>query len=293
MSSITKKLEGLGVAIVTPFLEDGSVDYKGLSNLIEHLVSGGCDFLVVLGTTGEAPAIPDEERYGILDFVKTTNQGRLPLVAGFGGNDTAHVLKAMREYDMNGIDAILSVAPYYNKPTQEGLYQHFKTIAEACPVPVVLYNVPGRTSCNILPETSLRLAKDIPNIVAIKEASGSFPQFMDIVRGKDDDFLFLSGDDNLTLPVISIGGRGVISVLGNSHPTEMKAMLTAAMEGDFETARQIHYKLLPLMKLIFKEGNPAGIKAILKIMGICGDRVRLPLANVSEETYNETVEALG
>ena len=290
--SITKKLEGLGVAIVTPFLEDSSVDYKGLSNLIEHLISGGCDFLVVLGTTGEAPTIPDDERYAIMDFVKEKNQGRLPIVAGFGGNDTAHVLKAMREYDMTGIDAILSVAPYYNKPTQEGLYQHFKAIAEACPVPVVLYNVPGRSSCNILPEITLRLSKEVENIVAIKEASGSFSQFMNIISKKDKDFLFLSGDDNLTLPVISIGGRGVVSVLGNSHPKEMKALLTAAMEGDFETARRIHYKLLPLMQLIFKEGNPAGIKAILKIMGICGDTVRLPLANVGEATYGETVEAL-
>ena len=292
MEQLRNRLRGLGVAMVTPFNADGTIDYVGLEKLINHLIDGGCDFLVSLGTTGETPSISDAERYKILDVTKTVNAGRIPIIAGFGGNDTAHVVKALNEYNMEGIDGILSVAPYYNKPNQEGLYLHFSAIAEACPVPIILYNVPSRTGCNIAAETTLRLANDYKNIIGVKEASGNFPQFMNILQHQPDDFIFLSGDDNLTYAMMAMGAEGVISVLGNSFPKEMSQMVHAVLDGDFPQAKTIHFQLLDLMQLIFKDGNPAGIKAILKIQGICGDVVRLPLANARPETFAEIEAAV-
>lgn len=273
--------------MVTPFNADGSVDFDGLEKLINYLIEGGCDFLVSLGTTGETPTISDPERYAILDCTKKVNAGRLPIIAGFGGNDTAHVVNALHEYNMEGIDGILSVAPYYNKPDQEGLYAHFSAIATASPVPVILYNVPGRTGCNIEAPTTVRLAKDHENIIGIKEASGNMPQFMKILQHQPDDFLFLSGDDNLTFAMMALGAEGVVSVLGNSFPSEMHDLVHALLDSDYPQAKILHYQLLDLMQLIFKDGNPAGVKAILKIQGICEDYVRLPLVKVQPETFIE------
>ncbi len=284
---MNEQLKGLGVAIVTPFLNDKQIDFDGLGRLIEYLITNGVDYIVSLGTTGETPVISDKERYAILDYTKEKVAERIPIVAGFGGNDTAHVIQALQDYNMDGIAAILSVAPYYNKPNQEGLYQHYAAISKSCPVPIILYNVPSRTGCNIAAETTLRLANDFENIIAIKEASGDMSQFMSILKDCPDDFLFISGDDNLAYSMINLGGHGVISVLGNAYPAEMSELIHLSLDGKFEEARQMHFRLLNMMRLIFKDGNPAGIKAILKLLGICEDAVRLPLAKVNEEVFDE------
>jgi 4-hydroxy-tetrahydrodipicolinate synthase len=276
------KFRGLGVAMVTPFTKDKAVDFTALETLTEHLVSNGCDYLVVMGTTGENPTISVSEQLDILNSVKQVNEGRKPIVYGMGGNDTAALLNKIKSMDWTGIDAILSVSPYYNKPNQEGIYRHFKAIADACPVPVIIYNVPGRTGSSISVETTLRLAEH-ENIIATKEASGDMEHCMAILDGKPENFEVISGDDSLTLPFLSVGMSGVISVIGNAYPKEFSQMVNYALEGNFENARYLHYKLLPLMTAIFMDGSPGGIKEILAQMDICETHLREPLFAVSKE----------
>jgi len=288
----TKKIKGTGVAIVTPFNEDKSIDFQSLGNLIEYLIKGGIDFLVVLGTTGETATLTTDERNQVLDFVIEVNNGRLPIVAGFGGNNTQAVINSIKARgDFSHIDAILSVAPYYNKPNQLGLYEHFIAIAEASPIPIILYNVPGRTKSNINAETTLRLAEH-ENIIAIKEASGNFIQIMEIIRNKPDDFIVLSGDDAITLPLISIGLEGVISVVAMAMPEKMSKMVAQALEANYAQAMKLHYDILPLTNAIFEDGNPAGIKAALSIKGLIKNELRLPLVPVSTEVYTKIKKIL-
>ena len=278
---------GTGVAIVTPFKKDFSIDYPSLEKHIEHLITNGIDYLVVLGTTGESATQSNYEKDELVKFIKEKVDNRLPLVLGIGGNSTSAVVYQIRKTDFKFIDAILSVAPYYNKPTQEGIYQHFKAIAEASPVPVILYNVPGRTSSNISAETTLRLAHGFNNIIAIKEASGDFSQVMYIIKDKPKDFTVISGEDALTMPLISAGVEGVISVVANALPQEFSKMIQFSLEKKYDEAKEIHYNLLEFIDSLFLEGNPAGVKAALKILGIMDDVVRLPLVSVSKSTYNK------
>lgn len=276
-------INGTGVALVTPFKNDYSIDFEGLSKLVNHCVDGGIDFLVVLGTTGESVTLSSQEKSQVLEHIKMVNQNRLPIVLGIGGNNTTSVIESFSNYNLEGVDAILSVSPSYNKPTQEGIYQHFKAISEESPLPIILYNVPGRTSSNMTAETTLRLAIDFDNIIAIKEASGDMSQIMDIINCKPSNFKVLSGDDAITLPIIAMGGEGVISVLGQGLPNEFSSMVNFAMDNQIESARNIHYKILGFVNPLFAEGNPAGIKKMLKLLEICDDGVRLPLVKASEK----------
>lgn len=275
-----KKLYGTGVALVTPFNENLEVDFPALKKLLRH-TSKGVDYYVVMGTTGEASTVTADEKKKILAFVKDNNPSKLPLVYGIGGNDTRQVLDSIASTDFTAVDAILSVSPYYSKPSQEGIYQHFKTIAEACPIPVLLYNVPGRTASNITAETALRLAGH-PNIVGIKEASGNLEQCMRIAHAKPKDFLLISGDDLLTVPLYALGAKGVISVLANAFPVVFRKMKEFAFAGKYERASQEAFKLLELNPLMYEEGNPVGLKALLQEMKLCTEKVRLPLAPASE-----------
>ncbi len=281
------KLKGTGVAMVTPFRNDDSIDFNALKKLTEHLVNGGANFLVVMGTTGENPTLSIQEQETVLNYVSEISENKLPIVFGIGGNNTQAIINRIKKTDFSNITAILSAAPYYNKPTQKGLYIHYKTIAGASPVPVILYNVPGRTSVNISAETILKLANDFENIIAVKEASGDINQVMQIIKNKPDNFTVLSGDDTYTLPYIALGMQGVISVTANAYPEEFSQMVNAALKFDIKTARELHYKLLDFTNALFSEGNPGGIKAALEILGICKKYVRLPLASVSKETYNK------
>ena len=281
------KIKGTGVALVTPFNRNKSVDYVALEKLLNHVINGGVDYLVVMGTTGESISLSKDEKTEIIDFCKKINNGRLPIVLGIGGNNTNQVLFDIKSINLDGIDALLSVSPFYNKPTQEGIYYHYKLIAEASPIPVILYNVPGRTSSNINSETTLRLATDFENIVAIKEASGDLDQIMSIIKNKPANFLVLSGDDALTLPMIYMGAEGVISVIGQSHPKDFTDMVSNAISGNNNLANQLHYKLYDLYKPIYAEGNPVGIKACLELLKICTSDVRLPLIEASAYVKNE------
>lgn len=285
--STQSKFKGTGVAIVTPFKSDLKIDYTALETHIEHLLTNGVNYLVVLGTTGESVTQTDYEKDELIRFVKEKVDGRVPLVLGVGGNNTQAVLNKIAKTDFNQIDAILSVAPYYNKPTQEGLYQHFKAISEASPVPVILYNVPGRTGSNINAGTTLRLAHEFNNIIAIKEASGNFSQAMYILKDKPKDFMVISGEDALTLPLLSVGFSGVISVVANAMPKEFSDMVQLALNNNYQEAEKIHYKLLEFIDTLFVEGNPAGIKAALNILGIIENNLRLPLVPVSNNTYKK------
>ena len=287
-----KSLKGLGVAMVTPFNSDKSIDYPALIKLTHYLIDNNVDYLVVQGTTGESPTLSKDEKQKVLDTVIKENAGRLPIVYGVGGNNTALVAEELKCFDNKDVDAILSVSPYYNKPTQEGIYQHFKTISKASKLPIILYNVPGRTGSNVLPATTVRLAKDCENIVAIKEASGDLEQVMNIINTKPKDFLVISGDDALAMPFISIGGDGVISVIGNGLPKEFSAMVNAALNNKTVEARALHYKCFPLIDHLFSEGNPAGVKEVLNFYKICKIDVRLPLINVSVDTKQQIVEFL-
>ncbi len=285
------KLKGTGVAMVTPFREDDSIDFNALKKLTEHIVNGGVEFLVIMGTTGENPTLSVQEQEAILNYVIEISEKKLPIIFGIGGNNTQAVINRIKNTDFTNIDAILSAAPYYNKPTQKGLYIHYKSIASASPVPVILYNVPGRTSVNISAETTLKLANDFENIIAVKEASGNFNQVMQILKNKPENFTVLSGDDTYTLPYITLGMKGVISVTANAYPKEFSDMVRAALKQDINTAQTLHYKLLNLTNALFSEGNPGGVKAALEILNICKKYVRLPLASVSRETYNK-IESL-
>ncbi|WP_127137902.1 4-hydroxy-tetrahydrodipicolinate synthase [Flagellimonas oceanensis] len=272
---------GTGVALITPFREDVSVDVEALESVVEHNIQGGVDYLVVLGTTAETATLSPSEKQLVVDVVVRTNAGRLPLVIGVGGNNTMAVVNELKTLDLSDFDAILSVSPYYNKPTQEGIYQHFKAISEASPIPIILYNVPSRTGSNMLPETTLRLAYDFPNIVGIKEACGNSVQIDKLIKNKPENFLVISGDDATALPTVLAGGGGVISVLGQGLPSLFSEMIKLGLEGNTREAYGIHHKLSDLMGLIFEEGNPAGIKSIFENKGICRASVRLPLVEAT------------
>ncbi len=286
------RFRGLGVALVTPFRANGEVDHAALANVVEHQVVGGIDFLVVMGTTGESATLTAKEKQQVLAQVLEVVHNRVPVVLGVGGNNTAAVIESLEGFNMDGVDAILSVSPYYNKPTQEGIYQHYKAIAQASLRPVILYNVPGRTMSNITAETTLRLARDFKNIIGIKEASGNLDQIGLILKHRPPDFLVISGDDSLTLPILAMGGDGVISVVGNALPEETARLVHAAMKGDLETARTEHLRLIELIPLLFIEGNPGGIKEVLKDLGLCGNHLRLPLVPVGESTRKKLYQAL-
>lgn len=280
------KLKGTGVALVTPFHKDGSIDFKSFKKLIERCLEGKVEYLVPLGTTGESATLTVNERSAVIDFVIEITEKRVPIVLGLGGNSTQEVLNTIEEYTFEGIDAILSVSPYYNRPSQRGIFQHYKMIANECPVPVILYNVPSRTGSNIDAETTLQLAHDVPNIIGIKEASGNMEKVMNLISRKPKDFLIISGDDILSLPILACGGDGVISVISNAYPKDFSEMVRLALNGNFEKARKLHYKLLGITHDIFIDGNPSGIKGLLNVMDICSEHVRLPLTSVNKTIMN-------
>lgn len=277
-----KALIGTGVALITPFQEDFSVDVDGLKRVVEFNIENGIDYLVVLGTTAESVTLSKDEKQLVIDTVKAANNGRVPMVLGIGGNNTQAVIAEIESRDLTDFAAVLSVSPFYNKPTQEGIYQHFAAIAEKAPIPILLYNVPGRTASNILPKTVIRLAHDFENIIGVKEAAGDIVQAMELISGCPKDFLIISGDDMITLPMVLAGGAGVISVIGEGFPKEFSTMVQLGLERKVDEAYQIHYKLAPAIDYIFEEGNPAGIKAVFKKLGICNDTLRLPLVKVSD-----------
>lgn len=286
------KFKGLGIAVITPFNADGTIDFQALTRLIEYQISGGADFFCVMGTTAETPCLSAQEKDSIKKLFIQRVAGRVPLLLGCGGNNTAAIAHELQKTDLKGIDGILSVCPYYNKPSQEGLYQHFKTIAQASPVPVVLYNVPGRTGVNMTAETTIRLARDCQNIVAIKEASGNFSQIDDIIKNKPDRFDVISGDDGITFPLITLGAVGVISVIGNALPAEFSRMIRMALQGDYQHARLIHHRFAELFKLLFVDGNPAGVKAMLHAMGMIQNNLRLPLVPTRLTTMKQISDIL-
>ncbi|MEC7863448.1 MAG: 4-hydroxy-tetrahydrodipicolinate synthase [Bacteroidota bacterium] len=286
------KIKGTGVALVTPFNNDKSVDYKGLENLLQHVINGGVDYLVLMGTTGESTTLSTAEKNEVVDFCKKINNGRLPIVLGIGGSNTMQVVTDIKTAHLEGIDAILSVSPAYNKPSQEGIYQHYKMISESCPLPIILYNVPGRTSSNIFSHTTVRLATDFKNIVGVKEASGDLDQIMKILKNKPADFVVLSGDDGLTLPMIHMGAEGVISVIGQSHPKDFSDMVSFGLSGNKKLANQIHHKLYNFYGPLYAEGNPVGVKACLELLGICKAVVRLPLIEATDTIKKELTKVL-
>ncbi|MEX1001920.1 MAG: 4-hydroxy-tetrahydrodipicolinate synthase [Crocinitomicaceae bacterium] len=285
-----RQFKGLGVAMVTPFNEKGAIDFKALEKLTEFLIDRGVNYLVVQGTTGESPVLTKDEKQAVLNAVAEKNNGRLPLVFGIGGNNTKAVTEDLKSYDLSKVDGILSASPYYNKPTQNGIYAHYAAIAQATDLPIILYNVPGRTASNVLPETTLKLAKDFKNIIAVKEASGDLEQIMSIIREKPDHFLVISGDDALTLPILAAGGDGVISVVGNAFPSQFSTMVQATLDGNMEVARNYHYGILPIISLLFAEGNPAGVKESLKELNITEPYLRLPLVRVSNSLKEQIKE---
>ena len=284
--------KGLGIALVTPFTEDGEVDYSALKRLILYQLENGADFFCILATTGETPTLTPMERQRIKDTVVEVVNGKVPTLMGCGGNDTASVVRELKEGDFFGIDGVLSVCPYYNKPSQEGLYQHFKTIAESTHLPIVLYNVPGRTGVNMRAETTVRLARDCHNIVGIKEASGLMPQVDGIIKNKPDSFDVISGDDALTFPMVASGAVGVISVIGNALPEEFSRMIRLEFKGDYAAARKIHHKFTDLFNLLFVDGNPAGVKAMLHELGFINNVLRLPLVPTRLTTLKRISEIL-
>lgn len=292
--SKNSKFKGTGVAIVTPFNKDNNPDMKALGKLIDFIIKGGVEYVVALGTTGEASTLSAEEKRAVVDTVIESVDKRVPIVLGLGGNNTQEILNSFQNpSDFNHIDAILSVSPYYNKPNQRGIYQHYKAIAETSPVPVILYNVPGRTSSNIIADTTVKLAEDFKNIIGIKEASGNLEQSMKIIKNKPKDFLVISGDDLLTLPMIASGADGVISVVANAFPADFSEMTRQILKGNLSEAQQLHYKLTDIIEQLFIDGNPAGIKAILEMMNICAANVRLPLVKVNKATQNALIEMVG
>jgi len=287
-----KRFKGTGVAIVTPFKNDSSIDFAALGRVINHVITGGVNYIVALGTTGESVTLTKDEKQAIIAYVIETIDNRLPLVVGIGGNNTQEVINSIRHSDLKGVDGILSVAPYYNKPTQKGLFQHFKAIATCSPVPVILYNVPGRTCSNISSDTCLELAHECENIIGVKEASGDISQIMRIIKGKPENFALISGDDMMTIPVIALGGLGVISVLANAFPTQCSEIVSYSMKGNFKSAREMQFKMLEIIDLLFIEGNPSGVKAMLNIMNICQNSLRLPLVPVNRTTYIRIQKAI-
>ncbi|MFA8450025.1 MAG: 4-hydroxy-tetrahydrodipicolinate synthase [Bacteroidales bacterium] len=279
----TDKFKGVGVALITPFLENGEIDFSSLKKLVDHVVDGGVDFLVALGTTSEAATLSLEERNAVIQFIVEQANAKLPVVVGLGSNNTYEAIRFLKEYNLKGVDAILSVSPFYNKPQQEGIYKHFEAISSACPLPIILYNVPARTSSNIEPDTAIRLANDCSNIIGIKEASGDMGQCMELINKKPKDFLLLSGEDKLTLPLMSIGADGVISVTANIAAKNFSNIVHACQKQNFAEAQKEHYLLLDLMTELFADGNPSGVKSALSHHGICGNNLRLPLVPVNKE----------
>lgn len=284
--------KGLGVALITPFKENGDVDYTSLKRLVEYQIQNGADFLCILATTSEAPCLSKEEKQRIKDFIIDINAKRVPILMGCGGYNTKAVVEDLQTMDLTGVDGILSVCPYYNKPSQEGLYRHFMSIAEASPLPVVLYNVPGRTGVNMKPETTVRLANDSKNIVAIKEASGNLEQVDEIIKNKPSDFDVLSGDDALTFSMVASGAAGAISVIGNALPKEFSRMIRLEFKGEYEPARKIHHSFTELYSLLFVDGNPAGVKALLHEMGFIENVLRLPLVPTRLTTLQKITRIL-
>lgn len=280
-------LQGTGVALVTPFHKQGTIDFTSLGRLIDHTIEGGVDYVVCLGTTSEYPTLSSQEQLAVVEFTIEKVENRVPIVLGMGGNDTRSLVDKIRQTDMSSIAAILSVAPYYNKPNQKGLYAHYKAIAEASNTPIILYNVPGRCGVNMTAETTLQLANDFSNIIGIKEASGNMAQCMDILANKPQGFTVVSGEDALVLPMIALGAQGVISVAANAYPNIMSELVTHSLKSNMKKARAVHEKLLPFSNAIFDEGNPTGIKAALEIMGICQNNLRLPLVKSSKQLYSK------
>ena len=285
-------LKGMGVALITPFKEDGSVDFEALIKLVDYQLQNGTDYLVVLGTTAETPTLTEEEKENIIHLITTKIRGRIPVVLGVGGNCTHAVTEQLKHGRFEGIDAILSVTPYYNKPSQEGLYQHYKAISEATDLPVVLYNVPGRTGVNMTAATTLRIARECKNVIAIKEASGNITQMDDIIKNKPANFNVISGDDGITFPLITLGAIGVISVIGNAFPREFSRMVRLALAGDYNSARTIHHSFTELFDLLFVDGNPAGVKSMLNAMGYIENKLRLPLVPTRITTFEKIRDVL-
>jgi 4-hydroxy-tetrahydrodipicolinate synthase len=280
-------LKGMGVALITPFKEDESVDYDTLGKLVDYQLQNGTDYLVVLGTTAETPCLTEDEKSRIVEIVVAKVRRQIPIVLGVGGNCTHTLVKTLKTGNFEGVDAILSVVPYYNKPSQEGIYRHYQAIAEATNLPIVLYNVPGRTAVNMTAETTLRLARDFRNIIAVKEASGNITQMDDIIKNKPSDFNVISGDDGITFPLITLGAIGVISVIGNAFPREFSRMVRLALAGDYDGARTIHHSFTELFDLLFVDGNPAGVKSILHAMGYIENKLRLPLVPTRITTFEK------
>jgi 4-hydroxy-tetrahydrodipicolinate synthase len=280
---LAKDFRGTGVAIVTPFTSTGSIDWEALRRLINHLSDGKVEYLVVMGTTGENVTIDKDEKQEIFSFVARHNLAGLPLVAGIGGNNTAEVLEGLRKTDLTGYSAILSVSPYYNKPNQQGIFHHYKMISEHSPLPVIMYNVPGRTGMNVTADTTLRIAKECSNVIATKEASGNFEQIMQIIKHKPAGFEVISGDDGITLPMIALGSIGVISVVANAYPAKFSEMVRLALSGHYPAARELHYQFIDIINTLFEEGSPSGVKAYLSEMGICGNYFRMPVYPVSDK----------
>tara|TARA_B100001175_G_scaffold77080_1_gene64385 strand:- start:5822 stop:6715 length:894 start_codon:yes stop_codon:yes gene_type:complete len=285
-------LIGMGVALITPFKDNGNVDHEALAKIVEFNINNGADYLVISGTTGESVTITNKEKNDIIKTISMVNNGRLPMVIGIGGNNTAAVIDELKNTDLSLFKAVLSVSPYYNKPTQEGFYQHFKAVAEATSVPLILYNVPGRTAKNMEPETVLKLAREVKNIIAIKEAGNDPAQYNVLLKNKPDDFLVISGDDDLVLDVVLEGGAGVISVIGQALVNDFSKMIHYGLNGKRKKAKLIEERLLPLIKLIFEENNPAGIKTVLNQLDFCNDNVRLPLVSTSDELKLKIIKAL-
>lgn len=283
--SLVKKFTGTGIAIVTPFNEDGSIDWKSFENCIEHWINGKVEYLVVLGTTGESATVHGEEKQQVFSFVNKQVAGRIPLVAGIGGNDTTEIVHAFKTFDLTGYDAILSVSPYYNKPNQEGIYQHYKALDAATPLPIIIYNVPGRTGQSMTAATQLRIARDCKNVFATKEASGNFDIINQLLKDKPADFMVISGDDPITLQMIAAGAVGVISVVANAYPAEFSDMVRDCLAGNFEKAKPVHFKYIDIIASMFAEGSPSGVKAYMTEMGLCKNQFRLPVWPVSDAHY--------
>jgi len=284
------KFRGTGVAIITPFRVDKSIDFNALGKLVNFQINNNTDYIVALGTTSEVATMSADEKLAVVDFIIEINNNRVPLIVGCGGNNTSNIIKSLRQYEKPGIDGLLSVVPYYSKPNQAGMFEHFKAIANATRLPIVLYNVPGRTSSNLNAETTLKLAKKFKNIIAIKEASGNFDQINQILKNRPKGFLVLSGDDGTTLPLISMGADGVISVLSNAYPAEFSKMVKLSLDGNFDEARTIHYKLIDIINSLFEEGNPAGVKTYLKQMGLIENSLRLPLVKVGGKLKSKIIK---
>ena len=290
--SLRKKFAGTGIAIVTPFTADGKIDWTAFSKLIEFWIKGKVEYLVVLGTTGESATVHGKEKQEVFSFVKKEVAGRLPLVAGIGGNDTNEVVKGFKEFDLSGYDAILSVSPYYNKPNQEGIFQHYKALDVATPLPIIMYNVPGRTGQSVKAETQLRIAGECKNIFATKEASGNFDLINQIIKNKPDEFMVISGDDPITLHMIAAGAEGLISVVANAYPKDYSDMVRLCLEGKFAEAQKLHYKYIDIIASMFAEGSPSGVKAYLSEMGLCQNTFRLPVWKVSEKHHAKIKELM-